>query len=92
MEELAQNSPDQLADLIGRVQSYSPQARAQWLRAAKQTVVSHRQIKALVYFDSNMTGTSLHTSFALDASTFAAFRGIADDRYFNPRGVPVSGH
>ena len=69
-----------------------PAARAQWLRAAEQTVVSHRQIKALVYFDSNMTGTSLHTSFALDAGTLAAFREIADNRYFNPLGVPVSGH
>jgi hypothetical protein len=72
--------------------SYGPQARAQWLRAAEQTVLSHRQIKALVYFDSNMTGTSLQRSFALDAGTFAAFRGIAHNRYFNPRGVPVSGH
>jgi beta-mannanase len=77
---------------FGVPQSYGPQARAQWLAAAEQTVVSHRQIKALVYFDSNMTGTSLHTSFALDAGTLAAFRGIADNRYFNPRGVPVSGH
>lgn len=77
---------------FGVPQSYSPQARAQWLRAAEQTVVSHRQIKALVYFDSNMTGTSLHTSFALDADTITAFREIADNHYFNPRGVPVSGH
>jgi hypothetical protein len=39
-----------------------------------------------------MTGTSLHTSFALDADTITAFREIADNHYFNPRGVPVSGH
>jgi len=77
---------------FGVPQSYGPQARAQWLRAAEQTVLSHRQIKALVYFDSNMTGTSLQRSFALDTGTFATFRGIADNHYFNPRGVPVSGH
>ncbi|MGH3258693.1 MAG: glycoside hydrolase family 26 protein [Streptosporangiaceae bacterium] len=76
----------------GVPQSYGEQARAQWLRAAEQTVVSHRQIKALVYFDSNTTGTSPKTSFALDAGPLAVFRGIADDRYFNPRGLPVSQH
>jgi guanosine-3',5'-bis(diphosphate) 3'-pyrophosphohydrolase len=34
VEELAQNSPDQLADLIGRVQSYSPQADVALIRRA----------------------------------------------------------
>jgi hypothetical protein len=76
----------------GVPQSYGEQARAQWLRAAEQTVVGHRQIKALVYFDSNTTGTSPQTSFALDAGPLAVFRGIADDRYFNPRDLPVSQH
>ena len=42
------------------------------------TVRTHRQIKALVYFDSNTTGTSPQTSFALDAGPLAVFRGIAD--------------
>jgi beta-mannanase len=77
---------------FGVPQSYGEQARAQWLRAAEQTVRSHRQIKALVYFDSNTTGSSPQTSFALDAGPLAVFRGIADNQYFNPRGVPVSQH
>ena len=34
MEELAQSDPDQLADLIGRVQSYSPQADVALIRRA----------------------------------------------------------
>ena len=49
-----------------------------------------RQIKALVYFDSNTTRTSPETSYGLDAGPLAAFRGMADNRYFNPRGVPVN--
>jgi hypothetical protein len=74
----------------GVPQSYGEPLRAQWLRAAEQTVVRDRQIKALVYFDSNTTQTSPESSFGLDAGPLAAFRGIADNRYFNPRGVPVN--
>ena len=70
--------------------SYGDTGRAQWLRSAEQTVLSHRQIKALVYFDSNGTGLAPQTSFVLDASALQAFRAIADDRYFNPRDVPVA--
>ena len=70
--------------------SYGDTGRAQWLRSAEQTVLGHRQIKALVYFDSNGTGLAPQTSFVLDASALQAFRAIADDRYFNPRDVPVA--
>ena len=75
----------------GVPQSYGAQRRAQWLHSAEQTVRSHPQIKALLYFDSNMTGASPKTSFALDSGPLAAFRSIADNRYFNPRHVPVAG-
>ena len=34
MEELAQSSPDQLEDLLGRVQSYNPQADLALIRRA----------------------------------------------------------
>jgi beta-mannanase len=74
----------------GVPQTYGAPLRAQWLRGAEQTVVRDRQIKALVYFDSNTTQTSPESSFGLDAGPLAAFRGIADNRYFNPRGVPVN--
>lgn len=76
----------------GVPQSYGAQARARWLRATEQTVRSDRQIKALVYFDSNTTGISAEKSFTLDAGPLAVFRGIADNKYFNPRGVPVTQH
>jgi hypothetical protein len=76
----------------GVPQSYGAQARGQWLRAAEQTVRSDRQIKALVYFDSNMTGISPKKSYSLDGGPLAVFRGIADNKYFNPRGVPVTQH
>jgi hypothetical protein len=72
--------------------SYGDNGRARWLRSAAQTVLSHPQIKALVYFDSNGTGLAPQTSFVLDASALQAFRAIADARYFNPRGVPVARH
>ena len=74
----------------GVPQSYSAQRRAQWLHDAEQTVVRDPQIKALLYFDSNLTGPSPQTSYGLDAGPLAAFRAIADNRYFNPRDVPVN--
>jgi hypothetical protein len=75
----------------GVPQSYSAARRAQWLRAATQTVLRHPQIKALLYFDSDTTGTSPETSYGLDAGPLAAFRDMADSNYFNPHGVPVEG-
>ena len=74
----------------GVPQSYSAEHRAQWLHDAEQTVVHDRQIKALLYFDSNLTGPSPVTSYGLDAGPLAAFRDIADNRYFNPRGLAVN--
>jgi hypothetical protein len=73
----------------GVPQSYGPEHRAQWLHDAEQTVVRDHQIKALLYFDSNITGPSPLTSYGLEAGPLAAFRDIADNPYFNPRGVPV---
>jgi hypothetical protein len=73
----------------GVPQTYDPALRTRWLRDAEQTVMRNRQIKALVYFDSNTTQTSPASSFGLDAGPLAAFRGIADNRYFNPHRIPV---
>jgi len=73
----------------GVPQSYGESSRTQWLHDAEQTVLRDRQIKALVYFDSDTTRTSPATSYGLDAGPLATFRGIADNRYFNPHGVPV---
>jgi hypothetical protein len=73
----------------GVPQSYGAERRTQWLHAAEQTVVRDHQIKALLYFDSNITGPSPLTSYGLEAGPLAAFRDIADNPYFNPRDVPV---
>ena len=68
--------------------TYAPQERAQWLRAAAQTVVADRQIKALVYFDG--PGQQPQSSTVLDGAALQAFRSIADDNYFNPKGAPLT--
>jgi hypothetical protein len=71
--------------------SYSPPQRASWLRGAAQTVQADQQVKALVYFDANPAGDGLAQDTALESPTAVdAFRGIADDRYFNTRALPVT--
>ena len=67
---------------------FTAQERAQWLRSAAQTILSHSRIKALVYFD----GPGVHpgSSFILGGGSLQAFRGIAHNRYFNPRELPVA--
>lgn len=70
----------------GVPQSYSPDQRVQWLRAAAQTVRDDPQIKALVYFDSSPIDSVPSDSFSLDDDTPAlqAFRDIANSTYFDP--------
>jgi hypothetical protein len=77
----------------GVPQSYQPDQRVQWLRAAAQTVQDDPQIKALVYFDSSPAGSFPADSFSLDDDSPAlqAFRSIADSTYFNPDGVRLTG-
>ena len=72
---------------------YSPQQRAQWLRAAAQTVRADPQIKALVYFDANASDAAPAYGMALDYGTapMRAFREIADSPYFNPGGAGAAG-
>jgi hypothetical protein len=78
---------------FGVPQRYSPAQRAQWLRAAAQTIRSDAQVKALVYFDADASGVALANSMAIAPGTapMQAFRQIADSPYFNPRHLPVSG-
>lgn len=72
---------------FGVPQRYGTQQRAQWLRAAAQTVRDDPQIKALVYFDSDPAGAAAANSLALEDGTapMQAFKEIADSPYFNPR-------
>lgn len=75
--------------------NYTPQQRAQWLRSAAETVQGDPQVKAIVYFDADPTGpqSQLSYSYTLDEGSAAlqAFRAVADERYFNPRDLPVTG-
>lgn len=77
----------------GAPRIYTPQQRAQWLRAAAQTAREDPQIKGLVYFDGDPAGNISLMEYALDAGSapFAAFRAIADNPYFNPERLRVRG-
>jgi hypothetical protein len=78
---------------FGVPQRYSPQQRAQWLRAAAQTVQEDPQVKAIVYFDADAFDATAADGMAIEDGTapMQAFRQIADSPYFNPGGVRVSG-
>jgi len=70
---------------FGVPESYSPQQRAQWLRAAQHVVLADKQIKALLYFDANPAGPGAAGSYAFgDDAVLSAFRAIAEQAYFNP--------
>lgn len=66
--------------------------RAEWLRNAAQAL-QNPQIKAVVYFDSDMEGNGLdeRLQFSLqgDQAATSAMRELATLPYFNPRNVPV---
>jgi hypothetical protein len=72
----------------GVPQTYLPRQRAQWLRDAAATVRSHRQIKALVYFDADAQHAY---SLAPGSPALQAFRSMASEPYFNPLNLPVQG-
>lgn len=71
---------------------YPSTRRAQWLRAAAQTVRADAQVKALVYFDSNASGVAPAYGVAIDPGTppMRALQEMADSPYFNPRRLPVA--
>lgn len=75
---------------FGVPRSYGPQQRAQWLRAAGQTVRRDPQVKALVYFDGDPAGNPLRVTFGLDGGSapFEALRAVASEQYFAARDHP----
>lgn len=78
---------------FGVPQRYSPAQRAQWLRAASETVRGDTQVKAVVYFDADGSAAPPAFSMVIDpgSAPMQAFREIADNPYFNPRRLPVQG-
>ena len=68
--------------------------RAAWLRDAGATFKAHPQIRAVMYFESDPTDSeSANQQFELsdDPSALAAFKALADERYFNTRFTTPSG-
>jgi hypothetical protein len=67
--------------------------RAEWLRKAAETL-QNPQIKAVVYFDSDMQdrGADPREQYSLDGDqqAMSAMRELATTPYFNPRNLPVT--
>jgi hypothetical protein len=78
---------------FGVPQRYTPTQRAEWLRAAAETVRSDAQVKALVYFDSGEATADPAYSMAIDPGSgpMQALREMADSSYFDPRRLRVGG-
>jgi hypothetical protein len=78
---------------FGVPQRYTSAQRAEWLRAAAQTVRSDPQVKALVYFDSGAATADPAYSMAIDPGSgpMQAFREMADSSYFDPRRLREGG-
>jgi hypothetical protein len=76
---------------FGVPRSYGPR-RAEWLRKAAQTL-QNPQIKAVLYFDSDMEtkGSDERMQFSLegDRAALSAMRELATLPFFNPRNLPV---
>jgi beta-mannanase len=72
---------------FGVARAWGSAGRAAWLRDAERTFKVNRQIKAVVYFESNPAGNGPKQQFRLtgDAPAFKAFAALTRDRYFNPR-------
>jgi hypothetical protein len=71
-------------------QSGAPGQRAEWLAAVGATLRAHPQVKALVYFDSDVDRDNRKRDWSLrgDPPDLAAFGKLAFDPYFNTQGLP----
>jgi Glycosyl hydrolase family 26 len=72
---------------FGVARAWGSAGRAAWLRDAERTFKVNKQIKAVVYFESNPEGNGPKQQFQLtgDKAAFKAFAALTRDRYFNPR-------
>jgi hypothetical protein len=71
---------------FGVARAWGSDGRAAWLRDAERTFKANRQIKAVVYFESNPDGNGPKKQFRLsdDRPAFRAFTELTADPYFNP--------
>lgn len=74
--------------------SYSPPQRAQWLSEAAKVAREDSQVKALLYFDAGASGPQSAPSYTFSlgpgSPALHAFRSVADEGYFDPRGLTVA--
>lgn len=70
---------------FGVARAWGSAGRAAWLRDAERTFKANRQIKAVVYFESNPDGNGPKQQFRLfdDWPAFRAFAELTADPYFN---------
>lgn len=71
---------------FGVAKAWGSQRRAAWLADAERTFKANRQIKAVVYFESDPDGNGPNQQFQLtgDRAAFSAFHELVRDPYFNP--------
>jgi hypothetical protein len=72
---------------FGVAKAWGSAGRAAWLADAERTFKANRQIKAVVYFESDPEGNGPKQQFQLggDKPAFRQFTRLTRDPYFNPR-------
>jgi hypothetical protein len=72
---------------FGVARAWGSAGRAAWLADAERTFKANRQIKAVVYFESDPEGNGPKQQFRLggDRAAFRQFARLTRDPYFNPR-------
>lgn len=73
---------------FGVAKAWGSAGRAAWLEDARRTFKANRQIKAVVYFESDPEGNGPKQQFQLagDRPAFRAFTRMTKDPYFNVGG------
>jgi hypothetical protein len=71
---------------FGVAKAWGSASRAAWLTDAERTFKANKQIKAVVYFESDPAGNGPKQQFQLtgDEPAFQAFAQLTRDPYFNP--------
>jgi hypothetical protein len=72
---------------FGVAKAWGSAGRTAWLADAERTFKANKQIKAVVYFESNPEGNGPNQQFRLgdDRAPYRQFTRLTRDPYFNPR-------
>jgi hypothetical protein len=60
-------------------------SKAEWLRAAARWIRGHRDIRALIYFDTNDSSSGIDWRIDSTPAALSAFRSLAGERWFGGR-------